>query len=81
MAHRGTTRGCTRLVKRAEVTTLVPPRAWCSGAVANCWKYSEKAVGTVLVKSQRGCDDVTLKGFVLMWFFLCGKSRAGTKHL
>ena len=70
MACRSTTRSCTRLAKSAEATTMVPPRAWCNGAVADCWKYSEKcSVSTLLVKSQHGCDGVTLKGFTLIWFF------------
>lgn len=67
VARRGTTRSCTGLAKRAEATTMVPPRARCNGAVAVCWKYSEKcSVGTLLVKSQHGCDGVTLKGFILV---------------
>lgn len=70
VACRGTTRSCTRLAKRAEAITSVPPKPWRNGAVAGCWKYSEKcSVSTLLVKSQHGCNGVTLKGFIPIWFF------------
>ena len=62
--------GTPRLAKRAGATTCVPPRAWCDGAVVGCQKYSEKcSVSTLLIKSQHGCEGVTLKGLIMIWFF------------